>query len=178
MDYSVVIRVATHFSESSSIHSETLFHLDQGYGLGSLTPCPISILEPEPYREDREEPWAEESQNLLQVSFGMMGMKVVMTNPAVFPANFHPASFFTLCVSLKRNSMQISRVKTRSQLWFNSSPSVQHRRPLLDGRRKVDHALVFHQRTAPYDVPPAPQCHKTDIHCFNGQLSQSVTSMR
>lgn len=58
------IRVATALSESSSIHSDALYHLTKDMSGMGLEPMSYSILEAEPYKE---EPWAEESQSLLQV---------------------------------------------------------------------------------------------------------------
>uniref|UniRef100_A0AAQ5YQZ8 Anoctamin n=1 Tax=Amphiprion ocellaris TaxID=80972 RepID=A0AAQ5YQZ8_AMPOC len=58
------MRVATALSESSSIHSDALFHLTRDMSGIGLDPMYYSILEPEPVKE---EPWAEESQSLLQV---------------------------------------------------------------------------------------------------------------
>uniref|UniRef100_A0AAQ5XUQ0 Anoctamin n=1 Tax=Amphiprion ocellaris TaxID=80972 RepID=A0AAQ5XUQ0_AMPOC len=57
------MRVATALSESSSIHSDALFHLTRDMSGIGLDPMYYSILEPEPVKE---EPWAEESQSLLQ----------------------------------------------------------------------------------------------------------------
>ncbi|XP_073336769.1 anoctamin-2b [Pagrus major] len=57
------VQVATALSESSSIHSDALYHLKDMPGV-VLEPMPYSILEAEPFKE---EPWAEESQSLLQV---------------------------------------------------------------------------------------------------------------
>ncbi|XP_030006343.1 anoctamin-2b isoform X2 [Sphaeramia orbicularis] len=57
------IRVATALSESSSIHSEALYHLARDVSGMGLDPMSYNILEPEPYRQ---EPWGEESKSLLQ----------------------------------------------------------------------------------------------------------------
>ncbi|KAL7371259.1 hypothetical protein ABVT39_023067 [Epinephelus coioides] len=57
------MRVTTALSESSSIHSDALYHLTKDMSGMGLDPMSYSILEPEPYKE---EPWTEESQNLLQ----------------------------------------------------------------------------------------------------------------
>ncbi|XP_008295893.1 anoctamin-1-like, partial [Stegastes partitus] len=57
------MRVATALSESSSIHSDALFHLTRDVSGIGLDPMYYSILEPEPCKD---EPWAEESQKLLQ----------------------------------------------------------------------------------------------------------------
>lgn len=64
------IRVATALSESSSIHSDALYHLTRDMsGLG-LDPMSYSILEPDPYKDEpyKDEPWAEETQSLLKVT--------------------------------------------------------------------------------------------------------------
>ncbi|XP_070784726.1 anoctamin-2b [Enoplosus armatus] len=58
------IRVATALSESSSIHSDALYHLTRDMSGMGLDPMFYSILETEP---NKDEPWAEESQSLLQV---------------------------------------------------------------------------------------------------------------
>ncbi|XP_036978026.1 anoctamin-2b isoform X3 [Acanthopagrus latus] len=58
------IRVSTALSESSSIHSDALFHLNKDVSGVALEPMPYTIMEAERYKE---EPWAEESQSLLQV---------------------------------------------------------------------------------------------------------------
>ncbi|XP_026218905.1 anoctamin-2b [Anabas testudineus] len=57
------MRVATALSESSSIHSDALYHLTRDMSGMGLDPMSYSILEPEPYKF---EPWPEESQSLLQ----------------------------------------------------------------------------------------------------------------
>ncbi|XP_049422658.1 anoctamin-2b isoform X2 [Epinephelus fuscoguttatus] len=57
------MQVATALSESSSIHSDALYHLTKDMSGMGLDPMSYSILEPEPYKE---EPWTEESQHLLQ----------------------------------------------------------------------------------------------------------------
>ncbi|XP_055367342.1 anoctamin-2b isoform X2 [Betta splendens] len=58
------MRVATALSESSSIHSDALYHLTRDVSGIGLDPMSYSVLEPEPYKDDR---WAEEMQSLLQV---------------------------------------------------------------------------------------------------------------
>lgn len=59
------MRVATALSESSSIHSDALYHLTRDMsGIGQDPMC-YSILEPEAHKF---EPWAEESESLLQVT--------------------------------------------------------------------------------------------------------------
>ncbi|XP_017288062.1 anoctamin-2b isoform X3 [Kryptolebias marmoratus] len=55
---------STALSESSSIHSDALCHLNRDMSGIGLKPMPYSILEPEALKE---EPWSEESQHLLQV---------------------------------------------------------------------------------------------------------------
>lgn len=55
--------MATALSESSSIHSEALYHLTKDMSGIGLEPMPYSILETQPYKEEL---WAEESQSLLQ----------------------------------------------------------------------------------------------------------------
>lgn len=60
-------RVATVLSESSSIHSDALCYLNKDMSGIGLEPMSYSTLEPGPYGE---EPWAEESQSLLQVTTG------------------------------------------------------------------------------------------------------------
>lgn len=62
-----VIRVATALSESSSIHSDALYHLTREMSGMGLEPMSFSIPETEPHKD---EPWAEESQRLLQVIKG------------------------------------------------------------------------------------------------------------
>ncbi|XP_028276276.1 anoctamin-2b [Parambassis ranga] len=57
------IRVTTALSESSSIHSDALHHPTQDMSGNRLDPMSYSVLEQEP---DKEEPWAEECQSLLQ----------------------------------------------------------------------------------------------------------------
>ncbi|XP_042367380.1 anoctamin-2b [Plectropomus leopardus] len=57
-----LMRVATALSESSSIHSDALYHLTKDMSGMGLDPMSYSILEPEP----TEETWVEESQSLLQ----------------------------------------------------------------------------------------------------------------
>lgn len=57
-------RVATALSESSSIHSDALYHVARDMSGTGQDPVSYSILETEPHTE---EPWAEESQSLLQV---------------------------------------------------------------------------------------------------------------
>lgn len=59
--------MATALSESSSIHSDALYHLTRDKSGIRLDPMSYSILEREPYKED---PWAEELQSLLQVTRG------------------------------------------------------------------------------------------------------------
>lgn len=59
------MRVATALSESSSIHSDALYHLTRDMSGIGLDPMSYSILEPEPHKF---EPWPEESQSLLQVT--------------------------------------------------------------------------------------------------------------
>ncbi|XP_068611524.1 anoctamin-2b [Brachionichthys hirsutus] len=56
-------RVATALSESSSIQSDVLFPLTGDMSRSGLEPMSYNSLEPEPFKED---PWAEESQTLLQ----------------------------------------------------------------------------------------------------------------
>lgn len=58
------VRVATALSESSSIHSDALYHLTKDMSGIGLDPMSYSLLEPEP---SKEETWAEESKSLLQV---------------------------------------------------------------------------------------------------------------
>lgn len=62
--------MATALSESSSIHSDALFHLARDKSGVGMDPMAYSILEPEPYKYERckEEPWAEEMQSLLKVT--------------------------------------------------------------------------------------------------------------
>lgn len=55
--------MATALSESSSIHSEALYNLTKDVSGIGLELMPYSILEAE---SCRDEPWAEESQSLLQ----------------------------------------------------------------------------------------------------------------
>ncbi|KAM4712221.1 anoctamin-2b isoform 2-T3 [Anableps anableps] len=57
-------RVSTALSESSSIHSDALCHLNRELSGIGLKPMPYNVLEPEGCKE---EPGAEESQSLLQV---------------------------------------------------------------------------------------------------------------
>uniref|UniRef100_A0A671XB55 Anoctamin n=2 Tax=Sparus aurata TaxID=8175 RepID=A0A671XB55_SPAAU len=57
------IRVSTALSESSSIHSDALFHPNKDVSGMGVEPMPYTILEAEHYKE---EPWAEELQTLLQ----------------------------------------------------------------------------------------------------------------
>ncbi|KAM7366916.1 hypothetical protein PAMP_014852 [Pampus punctatissimus] len=61
-------RVATALSESSSIHSDALYHLTRDMSGIGLEPMSYSILEPEPYKDEpcKDDPWTEESQSLLQ----------------------------------------------------------------------------------------------------------------
>lgn len=55
--------VATALSESSSIHSETLYNLTKDMsGLG-LEPMSYTLLEP---KTSRDQPWTEESRSLFQ----------------------------------------------------------------------------------------------------------------
>ena len=61
--------MATALSESSSIHSDALFHLTKDMSGMGLDPMSYSILEPAP---QKEEPWTEESQTLLQVIKGAL----------------------------------------------------------------------------------------------------------
>ncbi|KAM4712222.1 anoctamin-2b isoform 3-T4 [Anableps anableps] len=56
-------RVSTALSESSSIHSDALCHLNRELSGIGLKPMPYNVLEPEGCKE---EPGAEESQSLLQ----------------------------------------------------------------------------------------------------------------
>ncbi|KAF1372550.1 hypothetical protein PFLUV_G00266660 [Perca fluviatilis] len=56
-------RVATAISESSSIHSDGLYHLTKDMSGMGLDPMSHSILEPAPYKQ---QPWAEELETLLQ----------------------------------------------------------------------------------------------------------------
>uniref|UniRef100_UPI0037E938E9 anoctamin-2b n=1 Tax=Semicossyphus pulcher TaxID=241346 RepID=UPI0037E938E9 len=56
-------RVATALSESSSIHSDALYHLTRDMSGMGLDPMSYSILEPVPFKE---EPCTEESQHLLK----------------------------------------------------------------------------------------------------------------
>ncbi|TKS91105.1 Anoctamin-1 Discovered on gastrointestinal stromal tumors protein 1 [Collichthys lucidus] len=58
------IRVATALSESSSIHSDALFHLTKDMSGVGMDLMAYSILEHEP---SKQEPWAEESHSLLKV---------------------------------------------------------------------------------------------------------------
>ncbi|KAG8005793.1 Anoctamin-1, partial [Nibea albiflora] len=57
------IRVATALSESSSIHSDALYHLTKDMSGIGTDPIAYSILEPEPHKQ---EAWAEESHRLLK----------------------------------------------------------------------------------------------------------------
>ncbi|XP_065807496.1 anoctamin-2b isoform X2 [Labrus bergylta] len=57
------MRVATALSESSSIHSDALFHLTRDVSGMGLDPMSYSLLEPTPFKE---EPSAEECESLLQ----------------------------------------------------------------------------------------------------------------
>ncbi|KAM7377964.1 hypothetical protein PAMA_013058 [Pampus argenteus] len=61
-------RVATALSESSSIHSDALYHLTRDMSGIGLEPMSYSILEPEPYKDEpcKDDPLTEESQSLLQ----------------------------------------------------------------------------------------------------------------
>lgn len=66
------IRVATALSESSSIHSDVLYHLTSDTSRMGLEPVSCSIQEPEPYEDEpcKDEPCAEELQSLLKVTKG------------------------------------------------------------------------------------------------------------
>ncbi|XP_062299510.1 anoctamin-2b [Scomber scombrus] len=64
------IRVATALSESSSIHSDALYHLTRDRSGVGLDPMAYSILEPDSYNKYercKDEPLAEEMQSLLKV---------------------------------------------------------------------------------------------------------------
>ncbi|XP_019747432.1 anoctamin-2b isoform X1 [Hippocampus comes] len=58
------VPVATALSESSSIHSDALYHLTRDVSRVGLEPLSNSILEAEP---DKEDAWDEEAQSLLKV---------------------------------------------------------------------------------------------------------------
>ncbi|XP_013873906.1 anoctamin-2b isoform X2 [Austrofundulus limnaeus] len=55
---------STALSESSSIHSDALYHLGRDMSGIGMKPMPYNLLEPNTFKE---EPWGEESQHLLQV---------------------------------------------------------------------------------------------------------------
>ncbi|KAM9327868.1 anoctamin-2b [Pholidichthys leucotaenia] len=57
------MRMATALSESSSIHSDAMYHLTRDMSGAGLDPMSYSILEVEPHKEEL---WEEESQKLLQ----------------------------------------------------------------------------------------------------------------
>ncbi|XP_029969933.1 anoctamin-2b [Salarias fasciatus] len=111
------MRVATALSESSSIHSDNLYHLTRDMSGMGLDPMSYSILQPEPFRE---EPWAEECESLLQV-----------------PPE--PQKRTSMQLSPSEDKIPVVGPASSPQtggegLYFN------------DGRRKVDYVLVFHQR--------------------------------
>ncbi|XP_028307124.1 anoctamin-2b isoform X2 [Gouania willdenowi] len=81
------MRVATALSESSSIQSDALYHLTRDVSGVGMDPMSYSLLEPVP---QKEEPWGEESQRLLQFSCKNTQMspsedKIPVVGPASSP---------------------------------------------------------------------------------------------
>lgn len=85
--------MATALSESSSIHSEALYHLSKDMSGIGLEPMPYSILETQPYKEEL---WAEELQSLLQAVGSLF---ILNQNPSVKP-NFAVTKSFKHCLFL------------------------------------------------------------------------------
>ncbi|XP_049892150.1 anoctamin-2b [Epinephelus moara] len=121
------MRVATALSESSSIHSDALYHLTKDMSGMGLDPMSYSILEPEPYKE---EPWTEESQNLLQRN----SMQISPTEdkiPVVGSTSSPQASGEGLYFSDGRRKVDYVLVfhqRRRSSIRSRASTSVSHDR--------------------------------------------------
>ncbi|KAM9334727.1 anoctamin-2b [Symphorus nematophorus] len=121
------IRVATALSESSSIHSDALFHLTKDMSGMGLDPMSYSILEPEPYKE---EPEAEESQSLLQrnsMPISPSEDKIPVEGPASSPQGGGEG----LCFSDGRRKVDYVLVfhqRRHSSIRCSASTSVSHDR--------------------------------------------------
>lgn len=81
------MRVATALSESSSIHSDGLYHLTKDVSRMELEPISYSILEPVPYNE---EPSAVEQQRLLKVTT-KESVRLGQTKQNILKCCFEPA---------------------------------------------------------------------------------------
>ncbi|CAN9508132.1 unnamed protein product [Ophioblennius macclurei] len=89
------MRVATALSESSSIHSDNLYHLTRDMSGMGMDPMSYSILQPEPHRE---EPLAEESQSLLQrnnMQLSPSEDKIPVVGPAASPLTSGEGLYFS-----------------------------------------------------------------------------------
>ncbi|XP_036978024.1 anoctamin-2b isoform X1 [Acanthopagrus latus] len=121
------IRVSTALSESSSIHSDALFHLNKDVSGVALEPMPYTIMEAERYKE---EPWAEESQSLLQRKSMQISPgedKIPVVGPTVSPQS----SAEGLCFSDGRRKVDYVLVfhqRRHGSIRSPASTSVSHDR--------------------------------------------------